>query len=90
MRDSKNVTAVCDLPDTQEQRDELLAQWNANVPKAQRTVAEVVVRNGGDRQAVEEMMMALGIHPDQKDVMLVNTDLGSGAALQDFNGTKRR
>lgn len=86
MRDSKNVTAVCDLPDTQEQRDALLAQWQQNLPKAQRIIAQTVIRNGGGRDEVEEMLMMLGVHPGQgEDPLLINTDLGPGAALRDFN-----
>ena len=86
MRDSKNVTAVCDLPDTQEQRDALLVQWKGNLPQARRVIAETVVRNGEGRETMEEMLMMLGIHPGQgEDPLLINTDLGPGAALKDFN-----
>ena len=86
MRDSKNVTAVCDLPDTQEQRDAMLAEWLDRLPKARRVIAETVVRNGGGKTEVEEMLKMLGIHPTDKDPLLINTDLGPGAALKDFNG----
>jgi hypothetical protein len=85
MRDSKNVTAVCDLPDTQQQRDELLAQWEEAKPKVQRVAAEMVARAGGDAELLTETLKMLGIHPKQKDVLLLNTELGPGAALRDFN-----
>ena len=60
MRDSKNVTAVCDEPSfiTQDQCD-----------KAQATVANYVVKDGGGREEVEAMMMMLGIHPTQKELV---------------------
>jgi len=86
MRDSKNVTAVCDLPDTQEQRDALLAQWREDLPKVRKVIAQTVVRNGEDKEVMEEMLKMLGIHPeDGDDPLLINTGLGAGAALKDFN-----
>jgi hypothetical protein len=85
MRDSKNVTAVCDLPDTQRQREELRAQWDAAIPQARKVAAEMVARAGGDAEMLTETLKMLGVHPDDKDVMLIGTDLGAGAALKDFN-----
>lgn len=89
MRDSKNVTAVCDLPDTQEQRDALVAQWDANIPRARKVAAEMVARAGGDTELLTETLRMLGIHPEQKDAMMINTDLGPGAALKDGSEKNR-
>lgn len=86
VRDSKNVTAVCDLPDTQEQRDALLQQWHDNLPRARKVAVEMALRGGGDRETIEDTLRMLGIHPDQgDDPLLISTDLGPGAALKDFN-----
>lgn len=53
MHDSKNVTAVCDEPAVLTEEQRKAARW-------------IVAGHANDVQDAIDLMMALGVHPDQK------------------------